>query len=672
MLATVSQAEMTTPTPHLSHPKYRPDIDGLRAVAVLSVVVFHAFPAWMKGGFIGVDVFFVISGFLISTIIFENLDKGTFSFAEFYSRRIKRIFPALLLVLAVSLAFGWFALLTDEYKQLAKHTMSGIGFISNLVLWSESGYFDNAAETKPLLHLWSLGIEEQFYFVWPLLCWIFWKLKLRLALPLVFFTIVSFSLNVKTVSFDSVEAFYSPFTRFWELLLGAQLAYVALYSKRTLLSIHRNTSVANGLSFAGFLLLALGFFLINKDASFPGYWAFIPVVGSALIILSGPNSFFNHHLLSNKISVFFGLISFPLYLWHWPLLTFLRIVERGTPDRYLRLTAVVVSVILAWLTYRFIERTVRSSSGYRYVTTLIALSAFIFTAAFLIYSQNGFPDRKAVTTSDFSEKVQYQFMGPIWAYTKNEICLSEYPYKDQDSLAWWFCMKSNKNPPSILLLGNSFANQLYPGFAKNPKLSHHSVLSIGTCGVGADGSGNDPRSPCYGSRAKEQADFIDQIIKSTTSLKFVILDGLERKPSADYIGRVLDRISFLEKQGLQVIVFVPHIKPDFHPKACFKSPLKQSPRDCLIPTAERQSILDDFKPLVRAIKDSSSNALVFDQNDVFCDREDGNCSFVRDGLPLHRDEGHTSEYASLLLQDYFTVWAQSTLPSIFESSLKAK
>lgn len=661
---------MTTPIPHLSHPKYRPDIDGLRAVAVLSVVAFYAFPGWMKGGFIGVDVFFVISGFLISTIIFENLDKGTFSFSEFYARRIKRIFPALLLVLAVSLAFGWFALLTDEYKQLAKHAMSGIGFVSNLVLWGESGYFDNAAESKPFLHLWSLGIEEQFYFVWPLLCWIFWKLKLRFVSILIVFTIVSFSLNIKVVSSDRVDAFYSPFTRFWELLLGAQLAYMTIYFNSILVSIHRNAYVANGLSFVGLLSLAIGLVLVNKDASFPGYWALIPVIGAVLIILAGPNSFLNRYILANKISVFFGLISFPLYLWHWPLLTFLHIVERGTPDRHLRLTAVVVSVILAWLTYRFIERSVRSSSGNRYVVTLITVSALIFSAGFVIYSQNGFPDRKVVTNSEFSENVQYQFMGPIWAYTKNEICLSEHPYKDQDSLAWWFCMKSTKNPTTILLLGNSYTNQLYPGFVKNPKLSHHTVLSIGTCSVGADGSGNDPRNPCYGNRAKEQTDFIDQIIKSASSLKFVILDGLERTPSSEYIGRVLDRISFLERQGLQVIVFVPHLKPDFHPKACFKSPLKQNSRDCLISSSERQNVLDGFMPLIKAIEESGSNTLVFDQNDVFCDRKDGNCSFVRDGLPLHRDERHTSEYASILLQDYFTEWAKSNVPSIFKSPLK--
>ena len=171
---------MSAQQPHLSHQKYRPDIDGLRAVAVLAVVAFHSFPSWVRGGFIGVDIFFVISGYLISTIIFENLDKGTFSFTEFYARRIKRIFPALLLVLIACFAFGWFALLADEYKQLGKHIAAGAGFISNFTLWNEAGYFDNSAETKPLLHLWSLGIEEQFYIVWPLLLWFAWKRKFNL------------------------------------------------------------------------------------------------------------------------------------------------------------------------------------------------------------------------------------------------------------------------------------------------------------------------------------------------------------------------------------------------------------------------------------------------------------------------------------------------------------
>jgi len=166
----------------LTHPRYRADIDGLRGVAVLSVVGYHPTPYWVRGGFIGVDVFFVISGFLISTIIFDNLHRGSFSFAEFYGRRIRRIFPAVIIVLIACLAFGWFFLFADEYRQLGEHVAGGAAFISNFILWNESGYFDNAAATKPLLHLWSLGIEEQFYIVWPLLLWFALKKKLNCLL----------------------------------------------------------------------------------------------------------------------------------------------------------------------------------------------------------------------------------------------------------------------------------------------------------------------------------------------------------------------------------------------------------------------------------------------------------------------------------------------------------
>src|SRR5262249_5222476 len=266
----------------LSHPKYRPDIDGLRAIAVLSVVAFHAFPSWVTGGFIGVDVFFVISGFLISTIIFENLDRGTFSFAEFYARRIKRIFPALLLVLIASYAFGWFALLADEYKQLGKHIAAGAGFVSNIVSWNEAGYFDNSAETKPLLHLWSLGIEEQFYIVWPLLLWLAWKRKFNLLTITILVAVVSFYLNAKGIKEDAVATFYSPQTRFWELFCGSLLAWFPVYKKgaydtiKTKLdgwlatAVYREKpepdgkTLSNVLSFVGLLLLVYGFWRIEK------------------------------------------------------------------------------------------------------------------------------------------------------------------------------------------------------------------------------------------------------------------------------------------------------------------------------------------------------------------------------------------------------------------------
>lgn len=187
---------------------YRPDIDGIRALAVLAVFIFHAFPKAMRGGFIGVDVFFVISGFLISSIIFTQLEKGTFSFLEFYSRRIRRIYPVLLSVLISCLIFGWFFLMNDEYAQMGKHVAGGAGFISNFILWFESGYFDNAANTKPLLHLWSLGIEEQFYIVWPLLLWLAWKKRLNLFTVSLVIAVISFVLNLHWYKTNPVIDFF--------------------------------------------------------------------------------------------------------------------------------------------------------------------------------------------------------------------------------------------------------------------------------------------------------------------------------------------------------------------------------------------------------------------------------------------------------------------------------
>lgn len=670
--------------PHPSHPKYRPDIDGLRAVAVLSVVAFHAFPSWMKGGFIGVDIFFVISGFLISTIIFENLDKETFSFADFYARRIKRIFPALLFVLIASFVFGWFALLGDEYMQLGKHIAAGTGFVSNLVLWSEAGYFDNSAETKPLLHLWSLGIEEQFYILWPFLCWFVWRLKLNIIGVTVFLLIISFALNVYGITSDAVATFYSPLTRFWELLFGSFLAWIGLYKKnRDLYGKNieglelekvflKKDALYNIASIVGALLLAYGFLKINKDLSFPGFWALIPVFGAVLIISAGSKAWFNRIILSNKIVVWFGLISFPLYLWHWPLLSFFRIVERGSPDRLSRIIAVALSILLAWLTYRFIELKVRRSESTKFVLPLITLSILVLSSGAYLFSQSGIPSRSAVVNSDFNEEVRTQFMGPLWVYTKNDICLQEYPYKDADKLAWWFCMKSNVKPPTILLLGNSYTNQLYPGFANNPMLAHHTVLSIGTCGVAVDRELNDPRNPCYGNRAKEQAEFIDNLIKDTPSIKFVILDGLSREPSGEYIDRVRKRINFLEDQGIQVIAFTPHLKPDFHPKSCFKTPLKGEAKDCSFSDSERTNLALKFNSFLVEIGKSNPKVLFFEQNDIFCETNDGKCSFVKDGLPLNRDEGHTSEYASVSLHKYFTKWAMENVPSIFDADFVAR
>lgn len=343
-----------------SHQSYRADIDGLRAVAVLSVLGYHAFPTVFQSGFVGVDVFFVISGYLISSIILKSLTEGTFSFADFYSRRIKRIFPALLLVLFCSFVIGWFVLLPDELKQLGKHIAAGAGFGSNFLLLSESGYFDKLSDTKPLLHLWSLGIEEQFYVIWPFVLYLTWKSKKSFLVVILVLLLISFVLNVSRIHHHAVSVFYNPQSRFWELLIGAALACIML-QKSAFSTWLKSLNPARGnlLSVCGAALLALSYFLLTKDKRFPGWWALLPTLGAALMIAAGSRAWLNRVLLSNRIMVWIGLISFPLYLWHWPLLSFARIMQSETPSLEIRSAAIALSVILAWLTFTLLEKPIR-------------------------------------------------------------------------------------------------------------------------------------------------------------------------------------------------------------------------------------------------------------------------------------------------------------------------
>lgn len=379
-MATIEIFQVPEEKSTLFHPKYRPDIDGLRALAVVFVIVYHTYPSLLKGGFIGVDIFFVISGYLISTILFKSFDQGTFSLTNFYIRRIRRILPALTLVLFACLAFGWFALLHDELRQLGLHALGGSTFISNLMLWRESGYFDNTSETKPLLHLWSLGIEEQFYILWPILLIIGYKFRTNLLFIGLFVLVPSLVLSLYLSSFDSVAAFYSPLSRFWELMVGSIIAWINLY--RPKLSLNENRLVlANISSILGLLLIAIGVMSIDKTTEgFPGRWALLPVLGAAFIIFAGPDSWANKNFLSNKVAIFIGLISYPLYLWHWPILTFTRIVNSDkVPSHAFRFAALLVIVFLSWLTAEVVEKPFRYGSKNPKFKVLLLICAVVMT-----------------------------------------------------------------------------------------------------------------------------------------------------------------------------------------------------------------------------------------------------------------------------------------------------
>lgn len=480
---------------HLSHPKYRPDIDGLRALAVLSVVLFHGFPERLSGGFIGVDVFFVISGFLISMIIFENLDRGTFNFWEFYARRIKRIFPALFLVLAASYAFGWFTLLADEYQQLGKHIAAGAGFVANFALLEEAGYFDTTAEAKPLLHLWSLGIEEQFYLVWPFVLWFAWKKKYNLLTLTLIVAAISFLLNLKGIRKDAVETFYSPQTRFWELLCGSLLAWIALYRKDAVdrvkaridsklhALLRKDVEAADGktlsdvLSLVGLLSLILGFVFLDKSNRFPGAWAALPVLGAALIIFSGPNAWINRTILSSRIAVWFGVISFPLYLWHWPLLSFAKIVdsEASGYSHAAVFLMIAASVGLAWLTYAWIERPIRFG-GFKSINSGLMLLPMLGVGlvGFFTYKSDGISWRAS------NEKFHI-YNQSIKISKRKDQCF-EIPYahkKDGD----WYCelgMASAK--AKYFAYGDSHALNLIPALEKFAHEKNTKILFAGSSG----------------------------------------------------------------------------------------------------------------------------------------------------------------------------------------------
>jgi len=646
------------------HTTYRKDIDGLRAIAVLLVVIFHAFPKSMPGGFIGVDVFFVISGFLISTIIFTDLNQGIFSFKHFYARRIKRILPSLLTVLSTCLIFGWFALLTDEYQLLGKHTTAGTLFISNIVLWSESGYFDTVAELKPLLHLWSLGIEEQFYLFWPLILWAASKLKFNLLATILILLACSFSLNLFELSANPIADFYSPLTRFWELLIGAVLAWWSLHLK----NVPLRSTANHWISLLGALLILLGSKVIDRNSAFPGWLALLPALGTTFIIAAGENAWINRHLLSNRLMVWLGLISFPLYLWHWPLLAFAKLIEGGDVRSHVRFWLMILAIALSWLTYILIEKPIRfGNQSAKKVYTLLIWLILLALFGWHIFLNQGYPFRAQLNNTTITEAVRDQLVGAEWKYKQNQSCLKQHPFEQAKEYGWWFCIQNKDRPPSIIILGSSFANHLYPGFIYNQKLQDKSILNIGSCAVAL--GNDDPNTlgthPCAYKRPSSQREFIHQLIAQENSIQFVILSGFSDQVTQPYLEGLREEVLTLKKHQVQLIVFTSHVQPGFDPKLCYSAPFRKEVRDCTFPLNTLKTLQEQFEPIKKTILKADPTALFFDPNAMYCDGKV--CSYISNGMPLNRDHGHFSEYGSIQLHKHFNLWANKHAPALFKA-----
>jgi len=464
---------------------YRADIDGLRAVAILSVLFYHAFPEWIPGGFIGVDVFFVISGYLITTGLLQNLHNDRFSLLDFYERRIRRIFPALITVLAACFALGWFFLLAPEFEQLGKHVAAGAGFVSNLVLLKDIGYFDTAADLKPLLHLWSLGIEEQYYALWPLVLLVTWRLRLKIIPVIIGLSAVSFFFNVHHLQHHVQTIFYSPQARAWELLTGSLLA--ALQTERTLLLSPRSGHV---LSIAGITAIVVPIAILTPISIFPGWWAILPVAGAASLIAAGPLSLLNRTVLASRPMVAIGLISYPLYLWHWPLLSFARILSGEEPTRPLRVLVVAVSTALAFLTYHFVEKPIRFGR-LRHKTfgpisaSMATLCAAMLAIGFLGYggfASKGFPSRAAASPIEL--RVGDIGPSPYFHYLKQRYypCPAAIASRSLEFEGIVRCFQSRPNQPvDFALIGDSHAEQLFLGLAE--KLPSRNIIFLVRIGL---------------------------------------------------------------------------------------------------------------------------------------------------------------------------------------------
>jgi peptidoglycan/LPS O-acetylase OafA/YrhL len=467
---------------------YRPDIDGLRAIAVLLVIGFHAFPNQITGGYVGVDIFFVISGFLITGLLLQDLEKNEFSFSGFYARRIRRIFPALITVLVASFAAGWVLLLPHEFTSLGLNIFGGAAFSSNLVLLGETGYFDLSAAQKPLLHLWSLGVEEQFYIVWPILLLLAFSRRLSIVILAVALFTVSFAWNVKAVG--TFAAFYLPLTRAWELMIGGMMA--ALASQSDKLRLDRATrSIRSTLSWTmpapvaavcsrrdlytviGAGLIAATVIGLNKSSSFPGWWALLPTLGAALII-AADGAWLNRVLLANPVAVQIGLISYPLYLWHWPLLSFATVADPSRPSAQVRLAAILGATILAWATYGWIERPIRTGQHrpLKIACTCIAMSV-IGGIGLATFHSGGFPYRippaiRDITTIPFDRVAEWRL----------GTCLLENSPSSQFAPN---CLQRG-HQPLLFLWGDSYAAALYPGLKQLQRSVNFGLAQYTTAG----------------------------------------------------------------------------------------------------------------------------------------------------------------------------------------------
>ena len=440
--------------------KYRREIDGLRALAVIPVIFFHAGFSLFSGGFVGVDIFFVISGYLITSILINEIISGDFSIITFYERRARRILPALFLVMLVSVPFAWFWLIPADMLDFAQSYSAISVFSSNLLFWKESGYFDVATELKPMLHTWSLAVEEQFYVILPLLLIVLWRFGLNACVTvLTVFAVASLLLAHWASSNDPSAAFYLLPFRWWELAFGSLTAFF----------MYRSTGSGLGLNFRqllcylGVVLIAISLFSFDKHTPFPSFYTLLPVVGTCLIILFCTSDTHIGKVLGSRLLVAIGLVSYSAYLWHQPVFALLKQRFDGELNAFHALSLVLLTFTLAYISWRFVERPFRNKQ--RIGRAAIFSMALLGSALIMLFGVAGH------LTNGYSARYDNVLDGKITSFPRIDNGWCFYSVDTLSSLEvgekGQHCLLGQKGADKkALLFGDSFAGQYEPFWHK--------------------------------------------------------------------------------------------------------------------------------------------------------------------------------------------------------------
>ncbi len=663
---------------------YRSDIDGLRAIAVMMVVVFHAFPTALTGGFVGVDVFFVISGFLITGALRGGLSLPYHGIARFYQHRARRLFPALIAVCLSVIVVGWFVLLPDEYAQLGRHLTAGGLFFENFQLLRETGYFDVDAGVKPLMHFWSLSVEEQFYLLFPLA--IIAAERLRLRLPSVVLGLLMASLGVSAwyAWQPSSGGYFMPHARFWEILAGSLLQCIV----QPPASPVRPAAVAgvahrNMASLAGVAMIVASGFSIDAHASFPFPLAIPAVAGSALVIWAGPQAWLNRWLLGSKPFVAVGLISYPLYLWHWPVLSFLNIVTSGRSSDIARGVAVFVALALAWATYAWIEKPLR----YRWkspkaASILAAGMAVIVLLGIYIDQRKGMSFRRTARVNSQNGEVSRGALRLLETSPDLRLGCGMADKQVERKLAR--CVHDIRETPTVALIGDSKSEALAGGLLTSSVPGYRMLYMGGTSIHGAvvPVLSSAPLYAGYQTLARATLESLAQnpsvrvvVLTVATRALFQLkredsIEDLTSSPNAGVaLGGMSQSVDFLVNSGKKVIITVDNpTLPD--PKKCIGRLTGVKWLDeafglgagtgCQIDVARQTELRQPYmQVLSKVAAHHPDKVAIFDTLSLLCDSVAGQCRSFKDGKLLYSYTDHTSDHGSLMISASLVPFIQS-------------